>query len=94
MTLPEFEGRSSANTIGECIRIREKLNNQFFGKIYRPGQNKTLKNIGLKNNQSLVVQILDEPEVLDEHTIILLLCRRNVDSRTYSDKAEHKFTFS
>lgn len=55
LTLPEFEGRSTTNTISECIRLREKMNNQFFGKIYRPGQNKTLKNLGFKNNQSLVV---------------------------------------
>jgi hypothetical protein len=28
----------------ECLRIREKLNNQFFGKIFRdPQENKSLK---------------------------------------------------
>jgi hypothetical protein len=50
--MPEFDGRDSGNTLSECVRVREKLNNQFFGKIYRSGEgkNKTLKNIGIKNN--------------------------------------------
>lgn len=33
----------------ECVRLREKLNNQFFGKIYRDDGNKTIKNLGIKN---------------------------------------------
>ena len=46
----------------ECLRVREKLNNQFFGKIYRDDGNKSLKNLGIKNKGQLVVQLLDEPE--------------------------------
>ena len=35
----------------ECLRVREKLNNQYFGKIYRdPQESKTLKQLGIKNN--------------------------------------------
>ena len=41
------------------MRLREKLNNQYFGKIYRAGgknqANKTLKNMGIKNNSNVVV---------------------------------------
>jgi hypothetical protein len=60
MTMPVFEGRENSTTLNECVRIRDKLNNTFFGKIYRPGNknDKTLSNLGIKNNQNLVVQVL------------------------------------
>lgn len=41
----------------------------------------------------MVVQVLDEPEDLDTCSFILLFCRRDVETRTYSEKIPHKFTF-
>ena len=71
-------------TIVECLRIREKLNTTYFGKIYRdPKDTKTLKTLGLKKVGSIVVQLLPEPEELDEKSLVLLLCKRNIESKTY-----------
>lgn len=38
----------------------------------------------------LVVQILSEPEYMDDKTLLLLLCKRNVANRTYEEKIEIK----
>jgi hypothetical protein len=65
----------------------------YFGKIYRDSKNRTLKQLGLKTNQSIVVQMLDEPEQLDEFTIVILLTKRDVRNRTYGPKQEHHFRF-
>lgn len=45
------------------IRIREKTYNGFFGRIFRENT-KTLKQHGIKDRGSLVIQILHEEEVL------------------------------
>lgn len=36
--------------------------------------------------------MLPEPEELDEKTFVLLLCRRDCKTKTYSDKKEAKFS--
>lgn len=38
--------------------------------------------------------MLQEPESLDENTFVLLICKRNVETRTYLDKAEYKYVFN
>ena len=78
----------------ECIRLREKLNSMFFGKIYRDHKNQSMKQLGIKNNNHVVVQLLDEPEELDDSTFILLFCLRDCKERTYSEKTERKFEFT
>lgn len=91
------QGRTVAN---ECMRLRD-LNpaNRYFGRIHRDqdtkdSNKKTLQNIGIKNKGHIVVQVLDEPEQLDAQTNVLLLCRRQVEARTYSEKIPHKYTYS
>jgi len=76
------------------IRVRDKLNTMFFGRIYRDKNKKqNLKQLGIKNDSQVVVQLLEEPEgELDERTFVLLFCRRQVEARTYSEKMEKKFT--
>ena len=77
----------------ECIRIRDKLPTSYFGKIHRGAPNRTVKQLGIKSGNPIVVQLLDEPEELDDKTIVLLFAKRDVAARTYSDKVEHKFTW-
>ena len=78
----------------ECMRIRQKLNTTFFGKIYKdPTGNKTLKSLGIKNSQAIVIQLLPEPELLDDKTIVLLLSKRDCDKKEYTAKQEVKFDF-
>jgi hypothetical protein len=38
--------------------------------------------------------VLPEPEILDANTIILLVCKRDVLTRTYGEKKEFKFTYT
>lgn len=76
------------------MRLRQKLNTQFFGKIYKdPTNNKTLKSLGLKNGNHIVIQILQEPEMLDDKTIVLLFSKRDVENRVYTARQEVKFNF-
>lgn len=73
--------------LGECMRLRDKLNNQFFGKIYRdPTNAKTIKSLGIKNGSCLVVQLLEQPESLSDKETVLLLCKRDITNRTYTAK--------
>ena len=60
----------------DFIRIREKQGSGFFGKIFREGS-KTLKQHGIKDRCSLVVQVLDEAEVLGPDDYILLFSKRD-----------------
>ena len=41
----------------------------------------------------LVVQLLDAPEQMDDKTLLLLLCKRNVETKTYEEKIEMKFNW-
>jgi hypothetical protein len=67
------------------MRVRQKLSTMFFGKIYKdPTGNKTLKNLGFKNGQPIVLQILSEPEMLDDKTIVLLLSKRDCEKKEYT----------
>ncbi|CDW84271.1 ubiquitin carboxyl-terminal hydrolase 40 [Stylonychia lemnae] len=75
---------------GDQIRVREKQSNMFFGKIFRD-QNKSLKQLQITNNSQIVIQVLREPEELDPNTMILLISRRDVTLRTYSQQVEFKF---
>ncbi len=72
------------------LRIREKTFSGFFGRIFRES-NKTLKQINVKDHSSLVVQILAEPECLENNTFILFYARRDIISKTYSQFQEVKF---
>ena len=65
----------------------------FFGKIYKDSDKRALKQVGIKNNQHLVVQLLDVPEVLDDNQFVVLVCKRDVENRVYAEKKEHIFTF-
>ena len=67
----------------------------FFGKIYRDSANaRTLKQLGFKDKTHIVAQLLDVPEILDDHTFILLFAKRDVATRTYSAKIEAKFVWT
>ena len=68
----------------------------FFGKILRDTTSqtkpRTIKQMGLKKNANLVVQILDSPEELSENSQVLLFCKRDVANRDYSLKKESVFS--
>jgi hypothetical protein len=64
------------------LRIREKTFSGFFGRIFRES-NKTLKQLNVKDHSSLVVQILPEPECLENNTFILFFARRDIISKIY-----------
>lgn len=91
-TMPHFVGLGNV-VAKECMRVRDLTpSNRYFGRIHRDLK-KSLEQLSLKNNSHIVVQLLDEPEQLDEQTLVLLICRRNVETRTYSEKVPHKFTY-
>lgn len=73
------------------IRIREKTFNGFFGRIFRENE-KTLKQHGIKDRGSLVIQILTEEEVLGPDDFILTFSRRDTLNRTYVDLVQVKLT--
>ena len=74
------------------LRLREKSSNGFFGRIFREGQ-KTLKQVGVKDRSSLVLQVLQAPEILvDPNTFVLLLSERDSLHRTYVNTREVRFT--
>ena len=73
----------------DFIRIREKQGNGFFGKILREGS-KTLKQHGIKDRCSLVVQVLDEVEVLGPDDYILLFSKRDSATKTYKETRQLK----
>lgn len=51
LTMPHFTGQ---NILSECLRLRVKNNNGFFGRIYRD-EEKTLKQLSIKDGSHLVV---------------------------------------
>jgi hypothetical protein len=72
--------------------LREKSSNGFFGRIFREGH-KTLKQVGVKDRSSLVLQVLQAPEILvDPNTFVLLLSERDSLNRTYINTREVSFT--
>jgi hypothetical protein len=93
-SMARFSEVSKTATTNECMRVRD-LNpgNRFFEKIHRDIK-KTLQNMAIKNNSHIVVQMLEEPEELDEQTYVVFLCKRQVETRTYSEKIPHKYTFN
>ena len=66
------------------IRIREKTYNGFFGRIFRENA-KTLKQHGIKDRGSLVVQILHEEEVLSADDFVLTFSKRDTATQSYTD---------
>jgi len=66
-----------------CLRVRERRKDTFFGKIYR-GDSKSLKKLGIETNCPVVIQILDKSEILTENTLVLFLRKRIVESQTYT----------
>jgi len=72
------------------LRIREKTFSGFFGRIFRE-PNKTLKQQNVKDHSSLVVQVLSEPETLDNNLFVLFMARRDITTKTYVNTIEVKF---
>lgn len=78
--------------VPEKIRLREKSHNGFFGRIFRENH-KTLKQLGMKDRSSIVLQILKEAEELtDPNTYVLLLSWRDPVEKLYKNTVEVKFT--
>ena len=73
----------------EFVRLREKQSNGFFGRIFRDGS-KTLKQHGIKDRCSLVIQLLPEAEVLGPNDYVLFFSRRDTASRTYIETRQEK----
>ena len=73
------------------IRIREKTHAGFFGKIFREN-NKTLKQHGIKDRASLVVQVLLEEEELGADDFVVTFSKRDSVTRTYTDTIQVKLT--
>lgn len=73
------------------MRIREKTFSGFFGRILREN-NKTLKQLNVKDHSSLVLQILNEPEVLEANTFVIFFARRDITTQTYVQTKEVKFS--
>jgi hypothetical protein len=71
------------------LRLRSKIHSGFFGQILRaneqvgggkskaPPREKTLKQLNIKDRSSLVIQILKDPEILENDENILLFSLRN-----------------
>ena len=72
------------------IRVIEMRKDMFFGRILR-NDKKLLKKFDLTTNSSIAVQFLESPENLEENDIVLLLRRRVVSSRSYTDYQEYIF---
>lgn len=62
----------------------------YFGRILRDNK-KTLKQLNVKDRTSIVVQVLDEPEVLEPDTYVLLFSQRDVANQTYINQREVRF---
>ena len=71
------------------IRLREKQSNGFFGRIFREG-GKTLKQHGVKDRCSMVIQILDEAEVLGVDDFVLFYSKRDSVNRLYTETRQVK----
>ena len=69
--------------------MREKTFNGFFGRIFRDNE-KTLKQQGIKDRGTLVVQILYEEEVLEQNDYVLTYCKRDSLNRIYTDLVQVK----
>jgi len=93
LLMPKFAAFAAPDIPTSKIRVREMRKDMFFGKILR-NDKKLLKKFDLKTNSSLVVQLLEKVENLDENEIVLLLRKRNVSTRTYDDFEEFIFPSS
>jgi len=84
MDLPSLSKFISADGVKSeaHLRIREKTFSGFFGRIFRE-PNKTLKQHNVKDHSSLVVQVLPEPENLDNNSFVLFFSRRDITTKTY-----------
>jgi len=71
----------------DCLRLREVKKDLFFGKVYR-GNAFSLKSIGIENNSSIVAQILNGPEDLNDKAILFSLKKRLVEYQTYTKNEE------
>lgn len=61
----------------------------MFGSIWRDN-NKSVKSVTINSNK-IVYQILQEPEVLTDDQIVLILKRRNKEKRIYDNPIEMIF---
>lgn len=73
----------------DFMRIREKQSSGFFGRIFREGS-KTLKQHGIKDRCSLVIQLLPEAEVLAANDYVLFYSKRDTATRTYHETRQVK----
>ena len=71
------------------IRVREKTESGFFGKIFRDNS-KTLKQLGISDQDALVIQLLDEAEDLNADDLVLTLSKRDSRKRIYTDSKQVK----
>ena len=71
------------------IRVREKTESGFFGKIFRDNS-KTLKQLGISDQDALVIQLLDEAEDLNADDLVLTLSKRDSRQRIYTDSKQVK----
>ena len=78
----------------EQVRVREKQRNLFLGRIIRDQTGEqTLKQLKITSKAQVVIQMLPEPELLDSNIIILVACRRDIQTRTYGEKKEFRLRF-
>lgn len=89
LDMPSIESLSKDIESNQFIRLREKQSNGFFGRIFREG-NKTLKQHGVKDRSSLVIQILDEAEVLGPDDFVLFYSKRDSENRLYTETRQVK----
>lgn len=67
----------------------------FHGKIIRDQSGEqTLKQLKITNHTQIVIQVLQEPELLEANDMIVLVCKRNVLEKKYGPKIEVKFRFT
>jgi len=88
LAMEEYREKPELNNFEtDCIRLRARSRNLFFGRIFRE-KNKTLKNLKIKSGDHLVVQFLDHPENLKNNEIVLLLRKRDIKNMDYHEFVE------
>lgn len=91
MIMPKFSEGPHDIGLGH-VRIRE-MKHGFFGTVFNDDM-ATLGTLKFESNMSIVVQILDKPEQLTDYAIVLLMKKRLVEYRTYTNYEEFVFDCS
>jgi len=76
--LPEFEKAEVSH-----LRLGLLRKDEFLDHFIKGNGQKTLKKLGFKREVKIVVQVLDEPETLNENNMLLYIAMRDVENRTY-----------